>query len=139
LDAETRGIIETWIDDVLEKQGIPKTVKLILEEDSEVISKEDLTLGYFLGYTMSTSWDLAERRKWLEREKKKSDKRLERKIGKEKFREYLKEELVREKTESKRFRPRKTSLDEEDENEIRRMLLSKIKLFREKIRKEPYR
>lgn len=147
MDAWTRGIIETWIDDVIEKHSIPETVNLILREDDEVVSKEDLVLGYFLGSIMRASCDLVENRKFwkefterMERIRKKTDKELEKKVGKERFIELVKERTEMEKKAPlKRVRPIMASLDTEEENEIRRILLSKIKLFREKIRKEPYR
>lgn len=145
MDAETRGIIEKWIDNIIEEQRIPETVKWILGEDYEVSSKEDLALGYLLGYIMSSSLRTVEISKLqkesqerFERRRKKDDRELEKKLGKEKFMEVLKNRVEMEKT-AKRVRPIKVSLDEEDENEIRNIVLSKIKLLREKIRREPYR
>jgi len=146
LDAETRGIIEKWIDNIIEVQDIPETVKLILREDYEVVSKEDLAVGYWLGYIMSTSVNAVQFNKVMrkfkessERRRKKSDRELEKSMGKERFIEFLKQREEMEK-KAKRIRPVRYRLDnEEDDNEIRRILLSKIKLFREKIRREPYR
>lgn len=146
MDAETRGIIEKWIDNIIEVQDIPETVKLILREDYEVVSKEDLAVGYWLGYIMSTSVNAVQFNKVMrkfkessERRRKKSDRELEKSMGKERFIEFLKQREEMEK-KAKRIRPVRYRLDnEEDDNEIRRILLSKIKLFREKIRREPYR
>lgn len=145
MDAETRGRIEKWIDHIIEEQDIPETVKLILREDLEVSSKEDLALGYWLGYIMSSSLTgiqldkilekLAER---AERKAKKSYKQLEKTMSKEEFMDFEKKRGEMAKR-MKLGRPIKVSLNEEEENEMRKILLSKISFFREKIRREPYR
>jgi hypothetical protein len=144
LDAETRGRIEKWIDDIIEKQDVPETVKMILKEDYEVSSREDLALGYWLGYIMGASLNAIQTNKIVgkfrentERRMKKADRELRKTMGEEAFKEMLLRRAETEKT-AKRGRPTKVSLDNEDE-EIRRILMSKIKLFREKMRREPYR
>ncbi|MFB3888721.1 MAG: hypothetical protein ACE14S_04455 [Candidatus Bathyarchaeia archaeon] len=49
MDLATRGIISAIIENVYQNQNFTETIQWILDSDNEIDSKEDLTLGYFLG------------------------------------------------------------------------------------------
>jgi len=137
LDVEARGKISEWIDGVFERQNVLKTVNWILEADDLVRSKEDLALGYFMGSLVNVAYDIA----FHKRVKEKTDmwlkKRLEKIYGKEGAAKELREQArVVEEERAKGGRRMSAELTEEEDEDIRNMLIPMIQRFREKIRKE---
>lgn len=137
MDREIRGLISEIINSVFEKQDVLKTINWILEVDDQVMSKEDLALGYFMGSLMNIADDVASREKLGEKLEKRYKKILKNIYGKEGATEELKERDRRlEETRAKGGRCIKGELTEEETEDIRNMLILMITPFREKIRKE---
>lgn len=130
MDRKTRGIIEETLDYVYEEQDFLETINWILEVDSEVKSPEDLALGYFLGSLMRCADNTIRREKLWRAQKRGMEKRL----GKEEAKEYLRE--VEERT--KDIKPLRVSVTRREKNQIRDMLRRRIP-SREKIYRELYR
>ncbi len=131
MDIETRGLISATINYVFEKQSVLETVEWILGADDQIISKEDLALGYFIGSLMNIADKIASRRKLEEKSTKLYKKKLEKIFGKEKT-----ETEVKKPYRAKRGRRIEAELTEEETEDIKNMLIPMIVQFREKIRKE---
>lgn len=137
MDSATRGQIDEALDYIFEEQNFLETVNWILEADDEVRSQEDLVLGYFLGSSMRFANDFVRNVKVVKKIDKKHEKNVEKRLGKEEARKIREERETRAREErAKGGRPLKVSLTEKETNDIRSMLLLRIKPFREKIRKE---
>lgn len=136
LDIEIRGLISEVINYVFEKQDVLKTINWILGVDDQVISEEDLALGYFMGSLMTIADNVASRKKLIEKLDKRTKKALEKGLGKERAAKSLEEQDRRLEIRARGGRHIKTELTEEETNDIRNMLIPMIAQFREKIRKE---
>jgi hypothetical protein len=141
LDAETRGLISQAINHVFETQDFLDTINWILESDTQVSSKEDLALGYFLGAlsNIAHNYVLVRLRDLKVEETRK--RQMEKQLGKEKAKEArqrIKEDVekVREEIRSKGGRPAKVEVKGKETEEIRSMLIPMFSSFRDKIRKE---
>ena len=131
MDIVARGLIEKQLDYISEEQDILETVSWILDVDDEVINREDLALGYFLGALMNSAYKTVEGIKFMQ----KSDKMLQRKLGEIEAGKSIKEKEERVKT----YRPVRVRITEQEKAEIRGMLIRRIKPFRLKIRTEPFK
>jgi hypothetical protein len=137
LDIKSRGTISAIINNVFENQNVLETINWIIETDDDIVSREDLALGYFIGSLMNISNNTArDLKKWeiLEKRYKKS---LEEIYGKEegleKFFEY---KMGTDESNDNGVNYTKIVLCEEDIEDIRNMLRPMIAPFREKIRQE---
>jgi hypothetical protein len=120
-----------------EKQSVLETIKWVLEVDDRVMSQEDLALGYVVGSLMNIADNVASRRKLEEKLEKRYKKGLEKIYGKEKAAKEMQElDITLEKTRAKGGRRIKSELTEEENDDIKNMLIPMIPRFREKIRKE---
>ena len=143
MDRETRGLISEIVNDVFEKQSCLKTLNWVLEADDRVRSQEDLArsqedlaLGYFLGSLMNTADHVATVKKLNEKLEKQDKKRLKKIYGKEAAKELKERGRRLEEMRAKGGRPIKAELTEEEKEDIKKMLIPMIALFREKIRME---
>ncbi|MGD9130257.1 MAG: hypothetical protein PVH73_01625 [Candidatus Bathyarchaeota archaeon] len=137
MDIKSRGTISAIINNVFENQNVLETINWIIETDDDIVSREDLALGYFIGSLMNISNNTArDLKKWeiLEKRYKKS---LEEIYGKEegleKFFEY---KMGTDESNDNGVNYTKIVLCEEDIEDIRNMLRPMIAPFREKIRQE---
>jgi len=137
LDVETRGMVSGIVNYAFEKQSVLETIKWVLEVDDRVMSQEDLALGYVVGSLMNIADNVASRRKLEEKLEKRYKKGLEKIYGKEKAAKEMQElDITLEKTRAKGGRRIKSELTEEENDDIKNMLIPMIPRFREKIRKE---
>lgn len=137
MDVETRGMVSGIVNYAFEKQSVLETIKWVLEVDDRVMSQEDLALGYVVGSLMNIADNVASRRKLEEKLEKRYKKGLEKIYGKEKAAKEMQElDITLEKTRAKGGRRIKSELTEEENDDIKNMLIPMIPRFREKIRKE---
>ena len=137
MDIKTRGVISSIINNSFETQKVLETIKWILETDDDVVCKEDLALGYFIGSLMnisSNTWSRLKKEEIVENYYKKSlEKTYGKKQGKIKYLEYkMRMEENNENEKSQVI----VELPNEEVEKIRNMLIPMIPKFREKIRQE---
>jgi hypothetical protein len=137
MDDETTGTVSGIISSVFENQNILETVNWILKSDEQVMSKEDLALGYIMGALMSSAVDVAMDMKLSKINRQAYEKRLEQIYGKEEALKKLQEMDGKiEERRAKGGRQIKIELTEKETEDIRNMLIPMIAPFREKVRKE---
>ncbi|MHC3129180.1 MAG: hypothetical protein IBV52_03790 [Candidatus Bathyarchaeota archaeon] len=137
MDIKTRGVISAIINNVFETQNILETINWIIESDDQIVSTEDLALGYMLGSLMNISADIASDIKKDEKLKKWYKKELEKKFGKEEaFKMMMEQKKKNEEIKSKGGRRIDCKLTEEETEKIRTVLIPMISRFREKINQE---
>ena len=137
MDLKTRGIISSIINNVFESQNVLETIKWILETDDEVISSEDLALGYFLGSLMKISANSAGIMHKIAFSNEQYRKTLEKIYGKKEGKiKYLEYEMKMYEPSKKDSVPILIEPSKEEIDEIRNMLIPMIPRFREKIRQE---
>ena len=137
MDAATRGLISQTINNIFETQDFLETVDWILESDSQIKSREDLALGYFLGAISDISHNYVRERLKNYKSWKIADKHLQKLVGKEEARKATEanQKAIRE-LRSKGGRQLKIEVTEKETEEIRNMLIPMFASFRDKIRKE---
>jgi hypothetical protein len=121
LDTETRGLISGFFNAAFEQTKVLDIVDWVLRADDQILSREDLALGYYIGSLMNMAMDAAEHKKLMSKVMSKAS-------------EGLKKSLAESK--AKGGRPLKGRLTNEEIEEIKNMLIPMIGSFREKIRQE---
>lgn len=137
MDITTRGIISATIEYVFENQNVLDTIEWMFRIDDDVISREDLALGYFMGSLMNISNELAiDVIRWNIIDKMDKEFYINA-FGKEEgLKKYIENKMRREESKESGTNYTKIQLSEEDTEAIRNMLIPMITRFREKIRQE---